>query len=257
MARRLLAEGFEVGDRIGIWAPNCVEWAVVQYATAKIGVILVNINPAIARTSSSTRCASRAAEGWSPPPSSRAATTWRWWPRCGRRCPVCSSCGTSATTPGTTGSPTTSRRRSRRCARGWRRCRRATRSTSSTRAAPPASRRARRSSHRNILNNGFFVGEACGYTEHDRVCIPVPLYHCFGMVLGNLGCTTARRDDGLSGGRVRCAGDAAGRGARTVHVAVRRADDVHRRARPPDGSPTSTCPRCAPGSWPAHRARSR
>ena len=44
--------------------------------------------------------------------------------------------------------------------------------------------------HHNILNNGFFVGEGCGYTEHDRVCIPVPFYHCFGMVMGNLGCTT-------------------------------------------------------------------
>src|SRR5579859_6076421 len=44
--------------------------------------------------------------------------------------------------------------------------------------------------HRNILNNGFFVGEGCRYTEQDRVCIPVPFYHCFGMVLGNLACTT-------------------------------------------------------------------
>src|SRR5215471_6467640 len=45
-------------------------------------------------------------------------------------------------------------------------------------------------SHRNILNNGFFIGEGCGYTEADRVCIPVPFYHCFGMVLGNLACTS-------------------------------------------------------------------
>ena len=44
--------------------------------------------------------------------------------------------------------------------------------------------------HRNILNNGFFVGEGCRYTEQDRVCIPVPFYHCFGMVMGNLACTT-------------------------------------------------------------------
>src|SRR5262249_7501977 len=44
--------------------------------------------------------------------------------------------------------------------------------------------------HHNILNNGYFVGRGCGYTEEDRVCIPVPLYHCFGMVLGNLSCTT-------------------------------------------------------------------
>ena len=45
-------------------------------------------------------------------------------------------------------------------------------------------------SHHNILNNGFFVGEMIKYTEQDRVCIPVPFYHCFGMVMGNLGCTS-------------------------------------------------------------------
>ena len=65
-----------------------------------------------------------------------------------------------------------------------------TRSTSSTRAARPAFPKGATLTHRNILNNGFFVGEGCRYTEADRVCIPVPFYHCFGMVLGNLACTT-------------------------------------------------------------------
>ena len=57
-------------------------------------------------------------------------------------------------------------------------------------SAPPAAPRARRLSHRNILNNGFFTTELINFTEQDRLCIPVPFYHCFGMVMGNLGCTT-------------------------------------------------------------------
>ena len=55
--------------------------------------------------------------------------------------------------------------------------------------------------HHNLLNNGFFVGEGCGYTEADRICIPVPYYHCFGMGMGNLGGHLARRDDGHPGAR--------------------------------------------------------
>ena len=86
-------------------------------------------------------------------------------------------------------------------------------------------------SHHNILNNGFFIGEGCRYTEADRVCIPVPFYHCFGMVLGNLAVTTHGAcivipapgfDPALTLEAVQ---------AGAVHVAVRRTDDVHRRAR--------------------------
>ena len=78
-----------------------------------------------------------------------------------------------------------------RCASARGHCSSMTRSTSSTRAARPAFPRARRSSHHNILNNGFFVGRGAAATRReDRVCIPVPFYHCFGMVMGNLGCTT-------------------------------------------------------------------
>ena len=112
-------------------------------------------------------------------------------------------------------------------------------------------------SHRNILNNGYFVTELINFTDDDRLCIPVPFYHCFGMVMGNLGCTThgatmvipapgfdpeitLRRDRG-----------------RALHRRVRRADDVHRDAEPPDLRRRTTCRRCAPGSWPARSARSR
>ncbi len=87
-------------------------------------------------------------------------------------------------------------------------------------------------SHHNILNNGFFVGEGIGYTEIDRVCLPVPLYHCFGMVMGILGashtapawCCPLQRSTRSRRSL---------RSSRRPHLAVWRADDVHRRARPP------------------------
>ena len=112
-------------------------------------------------------------------------------------------------------------------------------------------------SHHNILNNGFFVAEACGYTEEDRVCIPVPFYHCFGMVMGNLGCTThgacmvipapafEPRRDARRGRR---------RSAARRSTACRRCSSPSSTTRT---STTSTCRACAPGSWPARRARSR
>ena len=88
-------------------------------------------------------------------------------------------------------------------------------------------------SHHNILNNGFFVGEFCNYTEQDRVCIPVPFYHCFGMVMGNLGGRHPRRLHGHPGAGLRAEGDARGGRRGALHEPLRRADDVHRRARAP------------------------
>jgi fatty-acyl-CoA synthase len=86
-------------------------------------------------------------------------------------------------------------------------------------------------SHRNILNNGYFVGSAHGLGPEDRICIPVPLYHCFGMVMGNLACiTTARRWSIPAEAFDPLRGAARGRGG-ALHRAVRRADHVHRGAR--------------------------
>jgi fatty-acyl-CoA synthase len=85
VARALIAAGLVRGDRLGIWSPNRAEWALIQYATAKIGVILVNINPRIARTRSATRWSSRAAGCSSPRLRSRRAITSRWSTRCARR----------------------------------------------------------------------------------------------------------------------------------------------------------------------------
>ena len=95
-------------------------------------------------------------------------------------------------------------------------------------------------SHHNILNNGHFIAQLLGYTERDRVCIPVPLYHCFGMVIGNLACTSQRRVHRVSGRDVRPRGDAARVRAGALHEPLRRADDVHRRARPSAASPSTT-----------------
>ncbi len=89
-------------------------------------------------------------------------------------------------------------------------------------------------SHRNILNNGFFVTETINFTDEDRLCIPVPFYHCFGMVMGNLGCTTHGATMVIPAPGFDPETDAAGGGGGEVHGAVRRTDDVHRDAEPPD-----------------------
>ena len=100
--------------------------------------------------------------------------------------------------------------------------------------------------HKNILNNGYFTTELQGFTHDDRLCIPVPFYHCFGMVMGNLGCTS-------HGATMVIPGDAFDPSAvleavqnETLHLAVRRADDVHRRAGPPRLRLATTCRRCGP-----------
>jgi len=190
LARGLLSLGLEVGDRIGIWSPNNAEWVLIQYATAKIGAILVNINPAY-RTSELEYALNQS--GCRMLLSAQAHLSSNYVAMIEEVRPdtphlervifldspewdemLESAAGVSQNrltqlsgaldpdqpiniqyTSGTTGFP-----------------------------------KGATLSHYNILNNGFFVGEACGYTEIDKVCIPVPFYHCFGMVLGNLACTT-------------------------------------------------------------------
>jgi fatty-acyl-CoA synthase len=188
-ARGLMARGVVKGDRVGIWAPNRFEWVVVQFATARIGAILVNVNPAyrvteleyalkqsgvsfliLARAFRHTdyagmlgtvrsRCADlREAlvleDGWESLVRDGAGVA----PEALAAVEADLQCDDPINiqyTSGTTGFP-----------------------------------KGATLSHHNILNNGFFIGEAVQYTPADRVCIPVPFYHCFGMVLGNLACTT-------------------------------------------------------------------
>jgi fatty-acyl-CoA synthase len=190
VAAGLLAAGVQKGDRVAIWAPNCAEWVLVQFATATIGAILVTINPAyrthelryVLQQSTSRLVVATPTAGSSDYAAMLAAVapemptlervvlvdtdSWTEFVDAGRSVdPGAVDAAREVTavgdpiniqyTSGTTGSP-----------------------------------KGATLSHRNILNNGYFVGELCGYTEVDRVCIPVPFYHCFGMVMGNLACLT-------------------------------------------------------------------
>ncbi|MFF1905669.1 AMP-binding protein [Kitasatospora sp. NPDC058218] len=186
VALGLLALGVGRGDRVGIWAPNCAEWVFTQYATARIGAVLVTVNPGYRAheleyvlRQSGTRTIVAAP---SFKTSDYAAMLAETAPRCpalkdvlligspawdellaraahADRGPLHAAAGALGAddpiniqyTSGTTGFP-----------------------------------KGATLSHRNILNNGYFVGELCGYSELDRICVPVPFYHCFGMVMGNL-----------------------------------------------------------------------
>ncbi len=190
LARGLIAAGIAKGDRVGIWSPNCAEWTLTQYATAKVGAILVNVNPAY-RTHELAYAVNQS--GLRMLISATAFKTsdyramveevrhdcraldrvvylgtsdWDDLVAQGEGLPadaVPERMSTLANTDpiniqytsGTTGYP-----------------------------------KGATLSHRNILNNGFFTTELIEFTERDRLCIPVPFYHCFGMVMGNLGCTT-------------------------------------------------------------------
>ncbi|HZD71060.1 MAG TPA: AMP-binding protein [Actinomycetes bacterium] len=196
VARGLLALGIEPGERVGIWSPNNAEWVTLQYATAKVGAILVNINPAY-RTSELAYALSQS-----------GVSTLVLAPRF-RQADYLAMLDEVA------GDLAALRRRivlghdAPIGAMSWHDLReraagasmdnlRARESvlqfddpiniqyTSGTTGFPKGATL----SHHNILNNGLFIGEGCRYSEADRVCIPVPLYHCFGMVLGNLACTT-------------------------------------------------------------------
>ncbi|MFF9045023.1 AMP-binding protein [Streptomyces parvulus] len=190
VARGLLAKGVTPGDRVGIWAVNCPEWVLVQYATARIGAVMVNVNPAyraheleyvlrqsgirllvasLSHKSSDYRAIVEQVRGNCPglretvyigDPSWDALTEGA--ARVPRERVDEIAAGLSCDDPvniqytsGTTGFP-----------------------------------KGATLSHHNILNNGYWVGRTVGYTEQDRVCLPVPFYHCFGMVMGNLGATS-------------------------------------------------------------------
>jgi fatty-acyl-CoA synthase len=188
-ARGLLARGVQKGDRVGIWSPNRYEWVIAQYATARIGAILVNVNPAYkaaelahALLQSGTRVLLLAR-------SFRETDYVALLEEVRVRCPGLEQ--------------------SLVLEEGWERLldegdavpevlldeREAglqfddainIQYTSGTTGLPKGATL----SHHNVLNNGYFIGAALRYSERDRVCIPVPFYHCFGMVLGNLACTT-------------------------------------------------------------------
>jgi fatty-acyl-CoA synthase len=184
----LMAAGIEKGDRVGIWSPNCAEWVLVQFATAKAGAILVNVNPAYrthelefalrhsgikllisarAFKTSDYRAMVEQVRGGLPALESVVYLDSPEWEELESSAVDDDALDERMAslafddpiniqyTSGTTGFP-----------------------------------KGATLSHHNILNNGYFVAELCGFTEADRVCLPVPFYHCFGMVMGNLGAVT-------------------------------------------------------------------
>ena len=190
LARGLLAAGLERGDRVGIWSPNCAEWTLTQFATARLGIVLVNINPAYrttelayalrqsgcrllisARRTKNSDYQAMVAEVRDDLPALERVVwledpTWEELIASGDGVDSAAQAAREAEldpgqpiniqyTSGTTGLP-----------------------------------KGATLSHRNILGNGFLVGEGCRYDETDRICIPVPFYHCFGMVMGNLAALT-------------------------------------------------------------------
>ena len=197
VAANLLAAGLEPGERVGIWSPNNAEWALTQYATALAGLVLVNINPAYrlseleyavnkvgcAAIVTATRFKTSEYVAMLEILGAGKLPTLRHRFQIGPE-----------TQPGYRNfaelmQPATPEARARLHA-----VEAQLQSddainiqfTSGTTGTPKGATL----THHNILNNGFFVAEAQRITEADRICIPVPLYHCFGMVMGNLGCTT-------------------------------------------------------------------
>ena len=186
----LLARGVAAGDRVGIWAPNCLEWFLVQYAAARIGAILVNINPSY-RTHELEYVLRQADIG-----TLVAAVAFKTSDYRGMIDEV------RGELPGlrevvyigdpswdallADGAGVTSEAVAQRSAQLCFDDPINIQYTSGTTGFPKGATL----SHHNILNNGYFVGEVCGYTEADRICVPVPFYHCFGMVMGNLASTS-------------------------------------------------------------------
>ena len=191
LARGLLGAGIGAGDRVGIWAPNCAEWTLVQFATARVGAILVNVNPAY-RTHELAYVVNQSGMVLLVSATSFRTSDYR-----------------SMIEETAAGNPTLTRVVYLDDEESWSGL---LASGDTVAAEGLAAREAELSatdpiniqytsgttgfpkgatlSHRNILNNGYFVGELCRYTEQDRVAIPVPFYHCFGMVMGNLACST-------------------------------------------------------------------
>ena len=190
LARALLASGLAVGDRVALWSPNRYEWVLAQYATARIGVIMVCINPAYRTHELEFALNQSGSVMLLAAPEFKTSNYRQMWADVAEQCPDIREAIFFD-------DPTWDALLERAEKASTNEVKERSESlvntdpiniqyTSGTTGLPKGATL----THRNILNNGYFVGEGCGYTEYDRVCIPVPFYHCFGMVMGNLGCTS-------------------------------------------------------------------
>ncbi len=188
-ARGLMARGVAKGDRVGIWSPNRYEWVIIQYATARIGAILVNINPAY-KTSELEYALNQSGVS-----VFLLAQAFRTSDYVGMLAEVKARCAALLEAIVLEDGWEALLRDGAQVSEEMLAAREAElqfddpiniQYTSGTTGFPKGATL----SHHNILNNGYFIGEGLHYTAEDRVCIPVPFYHCFGMVLGNLACTT-------------------------------------------------------------------
>src|SRR4051794_27435 len=189
LALGLLALGLAKGDRVGVWSPNRYEWTFVQYATAKLGVILVNVNPAYRTSELEYALRQSACRVLVAAPEFKGADYGAMVEKVRDGLPALEhvilfeSPAWDALAAGDGGAEDAELR-----------ARLAAcdfddpiniQYTSGTTGSPKGATL----THHNILNNAMLVGDLLGYSEADRVCIPMPLYHCFGMVVGNLGCS--------------------------------------------------------------------
>jgi fatty-acyl-CoA synthase len=188
-ARGLLARGIEKGDRVGIWAPNRYEWVIAQYATARIGAILVNVNPAYKATELAHALNQSGMRLLLMARGFRATDYVALLGEVRARCPALQEAlvlDDDWDALLRAGDAVDEGRLAEREAGLQFDDPINIQYTSGTTGLPKGATL----SHHNVLNNGYFIGEALRYSDADRVCIPVPFYHCFGMVLGNLACTT-------------------------------------------------------------------
>ncbi|MBK9236172.1 MAG: AMP-binding protein [Rhodoferax sp.] len=212
LASGLLGLGLEPGDRVGIWAHNCSQWLLMQLATAKVGLILVNINPAYRTAELDYALNKVACKALITMPRFKTSDylgmlrelapeldTAQAGALQARRLPSLRNV-VWLDEPGSADEGPGLMRFSALLASGRADDPRLAAIAPTLHADQPINiqftsgttgyPKGATLTHRNILNNGFFVGEAMRLTAADRLCIPVPLYHCFGMVLGNLGCLT-------------------------------------------------------------------
>ena len=190
IAKGLMSLGVERGDRVGIWSPNCAEGTIVQYATAKMGAILVNINPAY-RTHELAYVLNQSGVRTLIAATAFKTSDYRHMieevrPNCPTTKDVLFFDTDDWDSLRDRGASVSEHRLRTRSAALDNNDPINIQYTSGTTGFPKGATL----SHRNVLNNGFFVTELLNLSPRDRLCIPVPFYHCFGMVMGNLGCTT-------------------------------------------------------------------